>query len=408
MTVGQRIAQKRKELGLSQEGLGDQLGVSRQAIYKWESDASLPEIEKLVALSRIFSVSVGWLLGEEEHPGAQTAELTEAQLKMAQEIAERYLAAQKPPEPKRRSRLPLVLMGLVAVVLAATVFANLFSRLEEVSRDYGSLQNAIANVSSSVNGQIGSIERRVEEILKAQNSLTASYSAQFLSADPGEGTATFTLEAVPKTYVEGMEALFLADCGSGEALEFPGTLGDGQSFSAEIDVPLTDSITLSVVFVTGEKRETQVLDVFTYLLSDTFPQVWFYGNTLWGSVREEGVLPDRYATLRVDSTPASTRLAELEVGLFRDRKLIAWYTPCEKPDSYQGDWGDTLFFEAPEGAVLEDGDTYCIAARATDEYGRQWMTCDTPAVYNAQEGFLDITDIAEVYSSDPAEWDFTA
>ena len=52
MTVGQRIAQKRKELGLSQEGLGARLGVSRQAIYKWESDAALPEIEKLVNLSR--------------------------------------------------------------------------------------------------------------------------------------------------------------------------------------------------------------------------------------------------------------------------------------------------------------------------------------------------------------------
>ena len=66
MTLGQRIAQKRKELGLSQEGLGEQLGVSRQAIYKWESDASLPEIGKLITLSRIFSVSVGWLLGAEE------------------------------------------------------------------------------------------------------------------------------------------------------------------------------------------------------------------------------------------------------------------------------------------------------------------------------------------------------
>ena len=66
MTVGERIAQKRKELGLSQEGLGERLGVSRQAIYKWESNASLPEIDKLVALSRIFSVTVGWLLGVEE------------------------------------------------------------------------------------------------------------------------------------------------------------------------------------------------------------------------------------------------------------------------------------------------------------------------------------------------------
>lgn len=42
MTVGQRIAQKRKELGLSQEALGEQLGVSRQSIYKWESDTVLP------------------------------------------------------------------------------------------------------------------------------------------------------------------------------------------------------------------------------------------------------------------------------------------------------------------------------------------------------------------------------
>ena len=60
MTTGQRIAAKRKELELSQEGLGERLGVSRQSIYKWESDASLPEIDKLVALSRLFNVPVGW------------------------------------------------------------------------------------------------------------------------------------------------------------------------------------------------------------------------------------------------------------------------------------------------------------------------------------------------------------
>ena len=47
MTTGQRVAQKRKELGLSQEALGEKLGVSRQSIYKWESDSALPEVEKL-------------------------------------------------------------------------------------------------------------------------------------------------------------------------------------------------------------------------------------------------------------------------------------------------------------------------------------------------------------------------
>ena len=68
MTIGQRIAQKRKELALSQEALGDQLGVSRQSIYKWESDTALPEIDKLIALSRLYGVSVGWLLGVEDLP----------------------------------------------------------------------------------------------------------------------------------------------------------------------------------------------------------------------------------------------------------------------------------------------------------------------------------------------------
>ena len=66
MTIGRRIAQKRKELGLSQEALGEKLGVSRQSIYKWESDGALPEIDKLIALSRLFGLSVGQLLGVEE------------------------------------------------------------------------------------------------------------------------------------------------------------------------------------------------------------------------------------------------------------------------------------------------------------------------------------------------------
>ena len=48
MTTGQRIAAKRKERELSQEALGEALGVSRQSIYKWESDASLPDIDKLI------------------------------------------------------------------------------------------------------------------------------------------------------------------------------------------------------------------------------------------------------------------------------------------------------------------------------------------------------------------------
>ena len=86
MTTGQKIAARRKELQLSQEALGDKLRVSRQTVYKWESDLSLPDIDKLVALSRLFQVPVGWLLGVEEEPEPQSVDFSPEQLKLLEEI----------------------------------------------------------------------------------------------------------------------------------------------------------------------------------------------------------------------------------------------------------------------------------------------------------------------------------
>ena len=104
MTTGQRIAAKRKELELSQEGLGERLGVSRQSIYKWESDASLPEIDKLVALSRLFNVPVGWLLGAEEESAQGNDPLSEEQLRMVEEIFRRYQQEQSSKELSEEQR----------------------------------------------------------------------------------------------------------------------------------------------------------------------------------------------------------------------------------------------------------------------------------------------------------------
>ena len=71
-TLGRRIQEARKAAGLSQESLGERLGVSRQAVSKWEADAAVPELENLIAMSRIFGVTIGALLGVEptaEVPG---------------------------------------------------------------------------------------------------------------------------------------------------------------------------------------------------------------------------------------------------------------------------------------------------------------------------------------------------
>lgn len=72
-TLGGRIQAGRKAAGLSQEALGERLGVSRQAVSKWEADAAVPELENLIAMSRIFGVTIGALLGVEPPAGGSAA-----------------------------------------------------------------------------------------------------------------------------------------------------------------------------------------------------------------------------------------------------------------------------------------------------------------------------------------------
>jgi transcriptional regulator with XRE-family HTH domain len=65
-SFGQRFARLRKEKGLTQESLAKTLGVSSQAVSKWETDASMPDIALLSPLSDALGVSIDELLGKEE------------------------------------------------------------------------------------------------------------------------------------------------------------------------------------------------------------------------------------------------------------------------------------------------------------------------------------------------------
>ena len=64
-TFGQRFTRLRKQRGLTQEELGEKIGISGQAVSKWENDASMPDISLLVQLSDILGVSLDDLLGKE-------------------------------------------------------------------------------------------------------------------------------------------------------------------------------------------------------------------------------------------------------------------------------------------------------------------------------------------------------
>lgn len=62
MILADKILSLRKNQGWSQEELAEKLNVSRQSISKWESAASIPDIDKILELSKLFGVSTDYLL----------------------------------------------------------------------------------------------------------------------------------------------------------------------------------------------------------------------------------------------------------------------------------------------------------------------------------------------------------
>ena len=77
MNLAGKILYCRKKAGLSQEALAEKLGVSRQAVSKWETGDAVPELSKLVLLAKAFDVTTDWLLSESE-PEPETAPEPEA------------------------------------------------------------------------------------------------------------------------------------------------------------------------------------------------------------------------------------------------------------------------------------------------------------------------------------------
>ncbi len=62
MNMADRIQYLRKTKGFSQEELADKVGVSRQAVSKWESEQSTPDIEKIIIMSELFEVTTDYIL----------------------------------------------------------------------------------------------------------------------------------------------------------------------------------------------------------------------------------------------------------------------------------------------------------------------------------------------------------
>ena len=111
MTLGENIVRLRTQKNWSQGDLADALDISRQSVSKWETDASIPELDKLLKLSELFGVTLDELVRGEEVPKTETAMPT------AQTVPASFAPQAAPGREKHHTIAGTVLLCTGAVIL---------------------------------------------------------------------------------------------------------------------------------------------------------------------------------------------------------------------------------------------------------------------------------------------------
>ena len=223
MTLGQRIQKLRKGAGLTQEQLAERMGVTRQAVSKWESDGGVPELDTLIAMSRLFHVTIGQLLGVEElrksgvgsgEDGGQTQVGTGLHEAQVEAILRRYVEAtraqrQAPPSMygKYGWKAPLLAVaGLAALMVLLGLFMN------HVNSTIGNMRATLSNLQTTVwdwEYEISNIQSDIRQMQEEQNSLFSSLDSAVTGFDPEGETVEVELAAVLKTYTPGTQLQFV-------------------------------------------------------------------------------------------------------------------------------------------------------------------------------------------------------
>ena len=122
MILADKIVTLRKRAGWSQEELAAQLGVSRQSVSKWEGAQSVPDMQKVVQMSRLFGVTTDYLLKEElGEPEPAPAESDAPLRRVTMEQAADYLSLRRAAAPKLAAATLLCVLSPVALLLLAAL-----------------------------------------------------------------------------------------------------------------------------------------------------------------------------------------------------------------------------------------------------------------------------------------------
>lgn len=124
MILADKLIALRKKAGWSQEELAAQLGVSRQSVSKWEGAQSVPDMERIVQLSRLFGVTTDYLLKDELEQAEPAESLSQPALRrVTMEQASAYLALRRAAAPKLALATFLCILSPVALLMLAAMSA---------------------------------------------------------------------------------------------------------------------------------------------------------------------------------------------------------------------------------------------------------------------------------------------
>ncbi len=133
MNIGERIYELRKSKGLSQEDLAEQLGVSRQSVSKWETGAVVPDTENALKMSKIFGVTIDFLLtGQYNDAGLDSGKVTYTEVKTSRESEASKMKNNK-FSAKKTVAIILAICLAIAVILPLPFggYKKLWARMTE-------------------------------------------------------------------------------------------------------------------------------------------------------------------------------------------------------------------------------------------------------------------------------------
>ena len=384
MTLGQNIQTARKAKGMSQETLAEKIGVSRQALGKWEKDTALPGLDNLQALAAELGTGVDALLGAQaESPAAPAVTLD----------ALRDLLAARDAEEKRRRRLWGGAAGAAFLVLAGLLAGTALQyerQINALNQNYAAIQASYAAQQADLSAQISELQDAV------RMGETTVLDWRWLPADKLHKDAAGSwmpvqVQVTPRTAAAGTAARLAVRCGDDTQLYEMTAAPDG-SFAAD-GLVFTDgnSYALSVQWTADGVTKSETLGTVNFNEEMTEPTIiWGTGYTSldYGYyLRRTG--KTNYLTLtcypvelEVDA-PAWMEVAAVEVDLRLNgdagEPAATAVLQCTESYSYGGSdrtggvWNGTFYDDAPADGWPYDGkELPKYVVRVTDTNGGVW------------------------------------